>query len=94
VTAAAADARRKRIQASTAFGAVEAPWGEFLRVLALEAEPLVVRAKVTRLWGPEFWRYLASVKGIVFFSEGPADPTLPESAIGIEAEKIRIPKDL
>jgi hypothetical protein len=54
----------------------------------------VVRAKVTRLWGPEFWRYLASIKGIVFFSEGPADPTLPESAIVIEAEKIRIPKDL
>jgi hypothetical protein len=40
VTAAAADARRKRIQASMAFGVVEAPWGEFLRVLALEPEPL------------------------------------------------------
>jgi hypothetical protein len=44
--------------------------------------------------GPESWRYLASVKGMVFFAEGPADASLPESAIVIEAEKIRVPKDL
>lgn len=70
------------------------PWSEFLRVLGLESEPLAVRAKVTRLWGPEVWRYLTSVKGIAFFAEGPADAALPDSAIVIEAEKIRIPKDL
>jgi hypothetical protein len=94
VTAAAAAARRKRIQASMAFGVVEVPWGEFLRALALEPEPLVVRANVKKMWGPESWRYLASVKGMVFFAEGPPDAAFPESAIVIEAEKIRVPKDL
>jgi len=30
----------------------------------------------------------------VFFAEGPADAGLPAQAIVIEAEKIRVPKDL
>ena len=55
---------------------------------------MVVRANVKKMWGPESWRYLASVRGMVFFAEGTADASLPESAIVIEAEKIRVPKDL
>jgi hypothetical protein len=94
VTAGAADARRKRIQASTVFGVVEVAWGEFLRAISLEPEALVVRARVKRLWGPELWRYLASIRGLVFFSEGPEEATLPDSAIVVEGEKIRVPKDL
>jgi hypothetical protein len=98
-TIAAAAARRRRISASQAYGVVEVGWNEFLRAIALEPEPLVVRSEKKTFFGSNptgKFRYLASVKGLVFFVDyiDLEDQALPESAIVIEAETIKVPKDL
>ncbi|MDQ1469039.1 MAG: hypothetical protein QOJ99_519 [Bryobacterales bacterium] len=92
-------AKRRRIVASQAFGVVEVSWAEFLRAIALEPEPLVIKSEKKTFFGSNptgRFRYLASVKGLVFFVDyiDSEDQTLPESAIVIEAETIKVPKDI
>lgn len=97
VIAAAAAARRKKIAASGAFGSVvTVSPDEFLRAIALESEPMIVRHVVTHFWSDEVkkYRWLAPVRGLMFFCESTGEPQWPESAIVIEADKITVPSDL
>ena len=97
VLAAAAAARRRKIQASGAFGnVVTVSPEEFLRAIALEAEPLVVREVVTHFWSDEVkkYRWASAVRGLVFFCESTDEPQLPGEAIVIDTKKLTVPSDL
>jgi hypothetical protein len=85
------------MRASSAFGVVELAPEEFLRAITLDPEPMIVQAESRSFWGKRSgsFRYLASIKGITLFAEAKAGPfKLPDSAIVIEAESIKVPKDL
>jgi hypothetical protein len=95
--AAAAALRKKRIQSHASFGVVEVTGEDFLKVVALESEPLIVRSAKTKFWSSEptgQFRYLASVKGLTFFVDYTVELDIPVESILIEAEKITVPKDL
>ena len=95
--AAAAAMRKKRIQSHAAFGVVKVTPEDFLKVVALEPEPLIVRSPKTKFWSSEptgLFRYLASVKGLTFFVDYTEELELPAECILIDAEKITVPEDL
>jgi hypothetical protein len=95
--AAAAALRKKKIQSHATFGVVEVTGEDFLKVVALEPEPLIVRSEKTKFWSSEptgEFRYLASVRGLTFFVDYTAELDIPAESILIEAEKIKVPKDL
>ena len=87
---AAAGARAAAIQAVRASGVVVRMEPlEFLRVLQLQAEPLVVQAE-----GGFFstaYHYLSSYKGLAFFTTSPTQLQLPSGAEIVQAKKIWIP---
>lgn len=97
VAAAAAALRRKKLQSQAVCGVVQVTKEEFLRVIALEPEPLIVRSAKTKFWSSEHTgasRYLAAVRGLTFFVDFTEEFDVPENCIVIESEKITVFKDL
>jgi hypothetical protein len=95
--AAAVALRKKKIKAQSLFGAVEIKPEDFLRVVSLEPEPLIVRSPKVKFWSAEptgQFRYLTSIRGLTFFVDYTDELELPADCILIEAEKITVPKDL
>src|SRR5580698_4324005 len=91
--AAAAALRKKRIKSHAAFGVVEVTGEDFLKVVALDPEPLIVRSAKTKFWSGDLtgeFRYLASVKGLTFFVDYTVELDIPAESILIEAEKITV----
>ena len=84
---AAAAAVAQAIKASGAIVRVES--ADFLRILNLQQEPLVVQAS-----GGFFstsYQYLSSYKGLAFFTKSQFPLTLPSGAEVVQAQKIWIP---
>jgi hypothetical protein len=95
--AATAALRKKRIQSNASFGVVEVAGEDFLKIVGLESDPLIVRSAKTKFWSSEptgLFRYLSSVKGLTFFVDYTEELDIPAESILIEAEKITVPKDL
>jgi hypothetical protein len=72
----------KRIQSHASFGVVEVTGEDFLKAVALEPEPLIVRSAKTKFWSSEptgQFRYLASVKGLTFFVDYTEELDIPSN---------------
>lgn len=77
-------------QAIKAFGVlVRVDVGEFLRILKLQEEPLVVIAPAGFL--QRGWRYLISYKGLAFHTKSADLLPLPPRAEVVQARAISIP---
>ena len=87
-TAAHAAAIARAIKASGVLVRVDV--GEFLRILKMQEEPLVVFAPAGFL--QRGWRYLVSYKGLAFHTKSPDTLPLPPRAQIVEAKGISIPE--
>jgi hypothetical protein len=69
---------------------------DFLRAVAMEAEPVVITSTAFHFWSgePKKFRYLSLVRGFAFFCESPHPLELPETAIPIDTPKLTVPADL
>jgi hypothetical protein len=85
--AAAAAAAAQAIKASGTIVRVEPE--DFLRILARQNEPLVVHA--TAGFFSTSYMYLASYKGLAFFTKSAAPLDLPSTCEIVQAQKIWIP---
>lgn len=88
--AGAAAAAAAIAQATKASGVIVRIGSEdFLRIVELNDEPLVVHA--TGGFFSVKHQYLTSYRGLAFFTQSPAPMSLPEHCPIVEAQKIWIP---
>lgn len=64
---------------------------DFLSLLSRAEKPLVVAASVKGLFGTSYTAYLASHKGLAFYTKSKTPLHLPGSAEVVQARKIWIP---
>ena len=87
---AGAEQHRHIANAVKAFGTVvTVEPEEFLKILKLQGEPLVVTAEGG--FFKKTQQYLTSYKGLAFFTKSPEPLVIPVDAVVIAAEAIRVP---
>lgn len=93
--AAIAAARRRRVLASSTLGAiVTLKPEEFLRVLEMEEDPLLIHAQtITIFKSNSRHRYLSSIKGLAIFCESVTELDIGH-AVCVEAENLTSPSEI